>query len=270
MSAAVETHPEIRAHLAASMAFQAPPPVDPRNVLAETNPPKPTTPTTPAPLLVTRVLAKKPRFLTKSFSLKGNEVKKTSIAQLTQGTAEQISVVGLSGLSDLLESLPSNAALLYGVAAAHPKTEIVREADLAAHPGAITRTRRFFGYRRAPGVLMLDHDADGDTRYSSGELIAILRGLAPCLADVPMLWRASASSGIARTGEIGQLKGQRLYLPVIDAAAIPDGGKALIALLWAAGYGRIMVGAAGQALERTLFDASVWQPRSGSTSPHSR
>ncbi|WP_295389890.1 hypothetical protein [uncultured Thiodictyon sp.] len=147
---------------------------------------------------------------------------------------------------------------------------------------AITRTRRFFQFRRAPGIMFLDYDPPkpisecsetnppkptkptiGPESISPADLIATLRAVAPCLADAPMLWRPSASSGIvhATTGEpLTGLAGQRIYIPVADAALIPDAGKALVTLLWAAGYGRIEIGAAGQALERTLVDASVWQP----------
>ena len=258
------TTPDTLAHLAAVQTLQAQPDQDAAETTrgsTETNPPSPTKPTTAPKLAMTRILSTKPAILTKSFFLKDNKIEKTSIAQMTRGAAELVEVVGLSGLRDLLDGLPRNAALVYGVAAAHPQAEIVRDPDLPKHPGAISRTRRFFGFRRAPGVWMLDYDPQGDeTPVAPADLLATFRGLAPCLAAVPILWRASASSGIARAGEAGPLKGQRLYVPVSDAARIPEAGKALTALLWAAGHGRIIIGKAGQALERSVFDAAVWQP----------
>jgi len=54
--------------------------------------------------------------------------------------------------------------------------------------------------------------------------------------------------------------GQRIYVLVQDAADIPRAGKALVARLWLAGHGNIEISASGAMLERTLVDASVWQP----------
>lgn len=45
-----------------------------------------------------------------------------------------------------------------------------------------------------------------------------------------------------------------------DAADIPRAGAALVARLWLAGLGHIEVSKSGALLERTLVDASVWQP----------
>ena len=55
------------------------------------------------------------------------------------------------------------------------------------------------------------------------------------------------------------LRGQRLYWLALDARDIERAGKALQTYLWAAGYGWVDIGAAGQRLKRTLLDASVWQ-----------
>ena len=54
--------------------------------------------------------------------------------------------------------------------------------------------------------------------------------------------------------------GQRVYVPVADAQDIPRAGAALYARLWLAGHGRFDVSASGALLDRSLIDASVWQP----------
>lgn len=214
-----------------------------------------------ADLLFTRFDARRPSTLTKRFELlPDGRIQKSSSAQLTDGTAKTARVPSLAAFADYLEALPPAAALAYGVATGHPDARVVSEARAAEHPDAITRTRRFFGFPRAPGLLMLDHDPVNGETAAPGELIELLRGLAPCLESAPCLWRASASSGITQTHEPGALTGQRLYIPVLDAALIPAAGKALTALLWAAGHGRIAIGKAGQALERTAVDSTVWQP----------
>ena len=232
----------------------APPPPD---ALAPGQPPA----ARPA-IVCTLIRAARPPILTKKFSLKDGKLTKTSVAQLTDGTAEQVAVADLAEFKELLDRLPANAAILYGVADGRPRARIVAEGQRDETGDTISRSRKFFGFRRAPGIMMLDHDPDGDQQLAPQDLIASIRSLAPCLAAAPMLWRPSASSGI--TGADGVvlsgITGQRLYIPVTDAALIPDAGAALIALLWAKGHGHVVIGKAGQALDRTLADASVWQP----------
>lgn len=209
-------------------------------------------------ILFTRIDAKQPSLLTKRFALgDGGDVKKSSIAQLTAGRATRVSVDTLEEFAAYLDSLPPSAALTYGLSA---DSVLVSESRIQHHPGAITRTRKHFAYEEKPGLLMGDHDPVGSDMLDPAALLQLVRGLTPCLNSAPMLWRPSASSGVARPGETGRLTGQRLYIPVRDASLIPAAGKALTALLWAAGYGRIVIGKAGQALERTPLDSTVWQP----------
>ncbi|MBK5941429.1 ATP-binding protein [Halochromatium roseum] len=213
-------------------------------------------------IALTRITATNPRILTKQFKVGTNgKLVKTSSAQLTEGTAELVTVPSLREFADLLDGLKVSQALAFGVTP-EATARLVSEKRLESAPGAISRTRKFFGFRRAPGIFMLDHDSDADHALEPEALIEVLRGLAPCLASAPMLWRPSASSGIQCTTDDSKagITGQRIYIPVRDAALIPEAGKALMALLWSSGHGRIEIGRAGQALERGLVDASVWQP----------
>ncbi|WP_373510377.1 hypothetical protein [Thiocapsa sp.] len=226
------------------------------------NPPKPTNPPLGA-LALTRITAHRPSILAKTFSLDGfGNLIKGSVANLTEGLAETLHAPDLTAFAALLDALPASAALVYGVADGHPKARVVAEKDAKKHPDAITRTRRFFGFRRAPGVLMLDHDAKPEHLIEPAALIAALKVAATCLDAAPMLWRASASSGIetADGKALTGITGQRVYIPVADSGLIPKAGKALVDLLWASGQGWIEIGKAGQALERSIVDASVWQP----------
>ncbi|MBP9604367.1 MAG: hypothetical protein KBE53_09845, partial [Chromatiaceae bacterium] len=187
---------------------------------------------------------------------------KSSIANLYEGTCQRVILEDLPAFGAFLDGLKPNEAVIYGVPKGRDAARIVTEAECTHHPEAISRTRRCFEFAPRPGIWMLDHDPSDDRALTHQELIDNLRNLAPCLKTALMFWRPSASSGIRdATGAIDTgIAGQRLYLPVADASLIPEAGKALIDLLWANGHGYIKIGKAGQALERTLVDASVWQP----------
>jgi hypothetical protein len=222
---------------------------------------------TPTAISVTVIESAQPMFMTKKFSLKPDgTLSKTSIAELTSGLCQTFGLKTLREFADFLDDLKSNQAMLYGISPEHPQAHVVTKAKLAENqtPNTITRTRDFFQFAPVPGVMMLDHDGvpDGQDELTPEQLRAKLIDVAPMLGDAAMLWRPSASSGIKATDgrQLTRLCGQRIYIPVVDASQIPAAGKALVDLLWAAGVGWFRIGAAGQALERTLVDASVWQP----------
>ena len=201
-----------------------------------------------------------PPRLTKVFGLNAaGELTKQTAAQMTVGTAERAEVGDLHQLAARLAALTPAQAVGWGLAA-QPTVNITtaaREAD-----GSIGRTREHFAFANGPGILMLDHDGLADGVLTADELRDRLVEACPELADAPMLWRPSASAGlVAPDGrELTGLHRHRLYIPVTNASAIPEAGKRLVALLWAAGHGWHIVGKAGQALERCIVDASVWQP----------
>ncbi|WP_207188690.1 hypothetical protein [Thiocystis minor] len=221
---------------------------------------QPTHNTHPGQIVVTEIRSEIPTRLNKTFLWKDGKVAKSSSAQMTKGTCQRVTVANLAEFAVLLDRQPANAALTYGVPEAE-QSRIVAKKALTDEEGIITRSRQFFSFRRAPGIWMLDHDASGERRLSPEDLLTGIQTAAPMLDAAPMLWRASSSSNIVDpSGHDSGLKGQRLYLPVSDAALIPEAGKALVALLWASGAGWIEIGKAGQALQRTIVDANVWQP----------
>jgi hypothetical protein len=214
------------------------------------------------PMTLTLIASTIPSLLSKSFTLTADgKLAKTSSADLSEGHAQLISCSDLAEFDIRLNSLKGNQALAFGLATGHPDAT-VRAAD-KLRKGDIARTKEFFHFAEAPGILMLDHDNTIDgVPIDADVLRARLLEAVPELCGASMLWRVSASSCItnAATGEeLNGVKGQRLYIAVQDASLIPAAGKALVARLWAAGMGWIEVGKAGQALQRTLVDASVWQ-----------
>ncbi len=203
-----------------------------------------------------------PARLTKVLSLGADgTLSKESAANMLRGSASRASVRGLQELADLLDGLAPNQAAGWGVGE-RARAEVVPEREASETPGAISRTRRHFAYPAGPGVLMLDHDGAPDGALNADTFRQRLIEACPALATAPMLWRPSCSAGVWSSDgrELSALTRHRLYIPVRDASRIPEAGRALVQLLWAAGHGWMEVGRAGQALERTLVDASVWQP----------
>lgn len=215
-------------------------------------------------LTFTRFTSTNPPVLTKRFSLgPDGALHKEAVAQMAEGWAESIRVGDLAEFGEALDRLSSAQALGYGVAPGFPKARVVSQKRHREGDGAITRTRRYFQFAPTPGIMMLDYDpAPGGEPLQEQTLIEAISGAAPCLGGAPVLWRPSASSRICAADgrELTGLAGQRLYIPVSDASLIPEAGAALDTLLWAAGQGRVDIGAAGQLLTRSLVDATVWQP----------
>lgn len=205
-----------------------------------------------------------PQTLTKRYRLTEHGLEKETVASMTRGRAEVVEVPDLAALAALLESLKHNQALCFGVPVESPVTLVTKAEYLkAGEPqGMLPRSVEAFSWPSGAGVLVLDHDAHSDAGLARDELLSKLREAVPGLAHAGCVWWPSSSSHItnAETGEdLTGLRGQRIYIGVQDAADIPRAGRAIVTALWAAGMGHIEVGCAGQMLERTLIDASVWQ-----------
>jgi hypothetical protein len=167
-------------------------------------------------------------------------------------------------LAAILQSLTPAQALVYGVPINTATRVMTRKAfaEAGQPAGATTRTKDAFQWPQGAGILMLDYDpAAGCDPLDRQALVQAIQQAAPGLADAALLWWPSASSCIwADKRELRGVMGQRLYVLVKDPADIPRAGKALVARLWLAGHGHIEISSSGSMLERTLVDASVWQP----------
>lgn len=219
---------------------------------------------TKLPLAFTVITSSQPVRLTKIIGMNAHGgMRKETSAMLSRGQAQSVVVADLHGLKHQLEALTSAQAVTWGVTKDDTVAVCTQGDAQAQEAGAIARTRENFKFRAAPGVMMLDHDGVPDGELSPLQFRDRLIAAAPVLADAPMLWRPSASAGcVSPDGSIlSGLTRHRLYIPVADAALIPEAGKALEALLWATpGAGWCDVGVAGQRLPRCLVDVSVWQP----------
>jgi hypothetical protein len=134
-----------------------------------------------------------------------------------------------------------------------------------APAGAITRTNKYFSFAQTRGVLLLDIDDLPKEMQPSNhaEARALLISAVPELAVFPMVISDSASSHIYRVEDGACLRGggrYHVFIPVQNAAEIPQIGNILTQKMRGAGYIFDKESKSGARLRRTLIDSSVWQP----------
>lgn len=212
--------------------------------------------------LTTIATSTNPQRLTKRWLLKNGTPTKQHAGNMTTGHVNRVPLDTPADFADMLATLQSNQALIFGVPAADGP--VVSKSLLAtATPGTIARTQDAFRWNNGPGWLLLDGDPlPGEDPLTREQWLALLFEVAPGLASAPAVWGVSSSSCIhnSETGEqVTGIQGQRLYVLVADARDIPRAGKALFERLWLAGHGRYVVSKSGQTLSRAPIDASVWQ-----------
>jgi hypothetical protein len=227
----------------------------------------------PDQLAFTIVTASKGQPLAKRFWLdkKTSELQTKTVVALTRGTARIEYAPSLVEFAERLEGLTTSQAVLYGIPTLAKAAVVTQDQFERLTPtqrnGVITRSREHLQFAHAPGCAMLDFDPAGAPTSlvaaiaSPEQTRELLLSAVPELADAPMLWRSSSSSYLYHGArELYGLRGQRIYIAVARASDIPLLGKLLYERLWALGYGYVLVSASGQLLDRTLLDASVWQP----------
>lgn len=215
------------------------------------------------PIRFTIVSASNPAYLTKQFFLNENgQIQKESHAYLQHGEIEIRSCYSLTEFAEIRQGLQSHQALIYGLPTSN-KRRIVTQSDLDHYPDAIARKREYFAFPDGLGVMMFDYDPDPNQSTLTPEaLYQDLLHTVPELADAPVLWCPSASSGVCLQDQFESppITGQRLYCLVKNARLIPKAGEAFATLSWVKGRGRIQLSSSGQMLNRIVFDTSVWGP----------
>lgn len=225
------------------------------------------TTTTGSSAQITILTSEYPKDLTKQILLDkdGNMIKQPS-ANLAKGTAELVSVQTIQEFSELLQSLKTNQALVYGVpSGALSQAKVVTKKafeSLGDTEGVITRSNDHFDWPAGPGIMMFDYDPDGEA-LSKNDVLDLLYKACPEIKDVDHLWWPSSSSNIRNeeTGEqISGVTGQRVYIMVEDASDIPRAAEIIAQKLWLAGKGFFKITKSGSILERVPFDMTVYQP----------
>lgn len=210
------------------------------------------------------ITADRPTHISKAFRLVGGHLEKQPGGNMSSGMVEVREIAGLDDLAAILSGLTPAQALTYGIPPAGVSRILARKKfeETGRPDGYTSRTNDAFRWPDGAGVLMLDHDPGKDRdALDRAALVAAIRQAAPGLADAAMLWLPSASSCIWQgERELRGVRGQRLWTIAADAGDIPRAGCVLRDRLWLAGHGWFEVSKSGALLERTLIDASVWQP----------
>jgi hypothetical protein len=212
--------------------------------------------------------------LTKSIALTANGVISSdgSHCRMSRGKARRVQIANVGDLGGLIEQVQSDQAVTLGTLRIGLPEEvgIIREWEVNGHtrPDIIARTSANICYR--PGqqaFALIDADTKGMPAAAMAEVDRrggfwpTLLSLFPALHGVANVCRASTSAGLFRTDTGEKLPGSgglHVYLAVKDGGDIERLLKTLHDRCWLSGFGWKMVGAAGQLLDRSLIDRTVF------------
>lgn len=197
----------------------------------------------------------------------GNVVKGRG-GNMRSGSAELLRIQNLSELKNVIRGLNARQALTFGIPKGNANVgqplRVLTQDGIKNNLDAICRSRAFFEYPEARGVLLLDYDPPKNFVQPPHptDLRDMLIGVVPAIAECEMLVSASASSFIYKNDgtRISGLRGMHIFVSVANAADIPEIGQAIDARCWVHGLGRVEASKSGAKLLRSLVDTSVWQP----------
>ena len=196
---------------------------------------------------------------------------------MPNGTARRVGLDSVAGLADLIARLGSDEAIALGTLRSDLPAEVtlvtkrrLEKLNGEAPADIVARTGNHILFRPgAPAFALLDFDTKGmpdavrNRLDDLGGFAAAVRSILPDLANAGRALRMSTSSGIYRTdtGErFAGSGGMHLFVAVADGQDIQRFLDTLHARCWLAGLGWMMVGAAGQLLERSIVDRMVGAP----------
>jgi hypothetical protein len=200
-----------------------------------------------------------PKLLTKHIQIgETGKLEKTNPSSFVN-LAEKKQCGSLAQVMGILDALTDNQAAGWGVYALGDERVALTTKDNLVE-GQAARSKEFFSWPNAAGVLMIDIDQPHDPLDAYNAICrAYEEATGHSIADVEFWYRPSASAGACIPGD-PPLEGGRLYAAVANGSQIPAIGAAIFAGLWLTGYGHIFVSKAGTALPRALVDATVWSP----------
>jgi hypothetical protein len=151
------------------------------------------------------------------------------------------------------------------------KVKIVCKKDVEdAVPDTIARSSEYLIFApRKPAFMLLDHDRKGvpsniaEKLKDAGGFWKAVTTACPALAKAAFVWRRSTSASLYNKETEERLPGsasQHVYIAVKDGSDIERALKTLHGRLWLAGFGYMIVGTAGQLLDRSIIDAAVFGP----------
>lgn len=200
-----------------------------------------------------------PEKLGKVFEIREGTLVKTVAGNLSAGTYGVKAFTDAASLIALLQSVGVNQAISASLPINHTLAGDLTIKD-KPRDGALARTKEHFYLAPEPGLMILDYDPDNSALSKEALYSALLR-LCPSIADSITIWWCSGSSYInGPDGELQGLRGQRLYIPVLDASDLQRAGDMLTNLCWLNGLGGIKLSKRGDCLKRTLFDVAMFEP----------
>jgi len=209
----------------------------------------------------TLVTSKKAELSKRYWISDGSTIQKKPAAEMTDGTAERLTI-RFSGFQDILSKATTKQAAVYGSHSLEhqDKVKLVTAAKADPTNEVLARTKAFYEYRIGGGILMLDYDPSQYGRtLTPDELLFALESIHPELKTTAWIIRGSVSAGVHLSGkEPSEIKGFHIYIPVSDASDIPRYGKLLFDRLWLNGFGYIALAKNGNKLIRTVIDGAVF------------
>jgi len=217
--------------------------------------------------------------LTKKISLNddGSTRSDGSACIMPRGVAERIPLAGIAELAAVIFQLRSDQAIALGALRWDLPEQVgvvtkerLKQLNGHAAPNVIARTDDSINYRaEQPGFALCDYDSKGippeieAKLKSNGAYWSALCQVLPELKGAAYVKRRSTSAGLLRTDTGEKLpgsKGLHIYIAVKDSGDIGRFLNTLHERCWLAGYGWMMVGKAGQLLERSIVDRMVGAP----------
>jgi hypothetical protein len=217
--------------------------------------------------------------LTKAIRLskEGKVISDGSACTMGHGQARRVQIADIGELARLIENLHSNQAIALGTLRPGLPDEvgIVTKSELGElngveRPDIIARTGAGIIYRKASAAFaLLDFDTkdmplEVDDRLNTlGGFRNALAAVLPALGDAAFVIRRSTSASLVRTDTNEPLPGSNGlhgYVPVQDGTDIERFLKTLHERCWLHGLGWMMIGSAGQLLERSIVDRMVGAP----------
>ena len=211
--------------------------------------------------------------LTKRISIACGKVQSDgSACRMATGTAHRVPLDSPASLAELLEIMPSNEAIALGRLRADlaDKVKVVLKKDLngSTSRNIIARTAEYLSYLPGePALMLLDHDAKGmpveiaaKLKEGGGFWRAVV-AVNPVLVHAARVRRRSTSAGLYNRNTrnlLANSASEHTYIAVQNGTDIERALKTLHNRLWLAGYGYFVVSAAGQLLDRSIVDASVY------------
>ena len=229
-----------------------------------------------APMLEITVLAKSGGPLTKRISLDTDGTLRSdgSACTMASGVAQRATFNSLAAFAACIGRLAPHEAIALGALRDDlpDQVRIVTKAELNGHdaPDLIARTGSHILYRPdQPALVLIDIDTKGmpdpvRRRIDAyGGFWAALVSVMPELETAARVVRKSTSAGLSRvdTGErLPGSNGRHVFVVLTDGGDAERFLRCLHARCWLHGFGWLMVGAAGQRLERSLVDRMVYAP----------